>query len=196
MARKKKATSKGDTRRRLFVRPLKYWFTSVWQYAELCKETKKPSYLLGLLNLVLAPLVVSVVSILILKGGFANIDLAPYPPVILVSLAKYGLLAFAFAFVVAATKKVSLRKMFYMATFPLAGYLVLVDSSLIMAKLIAGFPTAIALKSLLILFVIAETGIAKEEAKMDYWAAGLWAIAALALADWVGPQVAALVASL
>lgn len=174
----------------------KYWFTSVWQAKALTKETKRPHYWLGIVNLLLAPLTISLLSILIFRGGFEGVDLMAYPPVILASLTKYTFLALVFSFAVVSTHKGSMKKMFFLATFPLAGYLFSVDASIILSKLIPNFPIAIVLKSLLILFVVAVIGLSKEETKAPYWASALWLVLALAIADFVGPYITSFVASL
>ncbi|MFC2175216.1 hypothetical protein ACFLQ2_05150 [archaeon] len=171
----------------------RFWFTSLWQPKKLLKAIEKPNYLMALLNLLIPPLLVSIVGIFVLSGGIGSVDVSAYAKTIVVSVVKYAAVLLMFGIGAVSAGKGSLKRMVCFASFPVTGYLLLVDSALIIGNPVAGIPISIVLKSLLIAFAISMAGIAHAEAKMKWWKAGVWIAVVIAVTDYFTPYLASLI---
>ncbi|MCK4327987.1 MAG: hypothetical protein KAW41_06015 [Candidatus Diapherotrites archaeon] len=170
----------------------RFWFTSLWEPKKLLKELKRPSYAITLLNVLVPSIAASLFAIFVLAGGLHRVDTWAYGKTILFSTVKYFALAVIYGLGVASGRKASLRRMACLVSFPITGYLLLVDAALIMGNPIAGVPISIVLKTLLVLFALAAAGIAHAEAKMEWWKAGAWLAAVLAIVDFISPFLSAM----
>ena len=166
----------------------RFWFTCLWEPRKLLKEVEKPSYAMALLNLAVAPVLVTVYGLLVLAAG----EPVGYARTVILSITKYFFVAAAFGLGAVNSGKGSLRRMVCFSSFPITGYLLLVDAALLAGGSLAGIPAPILMKSLLVFFAVAIAGIAHHEAKMKWWKAGVWAALVLALADYLAPHLAAL----
>ena len=165
----------------------RFWFTCLWEPRKLMKAIERPGYRIMLLNVLVPPVAVSIFGIYVIAGGLQAVDLGIYAKTLIVSALKYSGVAIAYGMGAVAWGKGSLHRMACFVSFPIAGYLLLVDATLIIGNPVAGVPISIVLKSLLIAFVFAVAGIAHAESGMKWWKAGAWILVVLAAADFLAP---------